>query len=248
MLPIWWTLETSKIHHVRSIIMSKKKYTKEFKLKLLKEHSGQGISFWKLGKQYGIEASIIRRWWYAYDALGEDGLIKHNSNLCNYSGEFKLKVVKEYLAGGVSQQTLAKKYGILTPSTIGSWLKAYNNHEELTDSRTKGEYLMVKDNKGRKTTLEERIAIVEHCTANANNYALTAKEYHCSYGQVYAWVKKYGAQGMEGLYDRRGRSKPADELTELEQLQAENRLLKAQAKQQQMEIDFLKKLDAVERR
>jgi hypothetical protein len=39
-----------------------------------------------------------------------------------------------------------------------------------------------------------------------------------------------------------------DELTELEKLQAENRLLKAQAKKQQMEIDFLKKLDVVERR
>ena len=80
------------------------------------------------------------------------------------------------------------------------------------------------------------------------NYALTAKKFHCSYGQVYSWVKKYEAQGIEGLYDRRGQNKPADELTELEKLKAENRLLKAQAKQQQMEIDFLKKLDAVERR
>ena len=44
------------------------------------------------------------------------------------------------------------------------------------------------------------------------------------------------------------KNKPAEELTELEKLQAENRLLRAQAKQQQMEIDFLKKLDAVERR
>ena len=61
-------------------------------------------------------------------------------------------------------------------------------------------------------------------------------------------MKKYEEKGIEGLCDRRGRSKPDNELTELEKLQAENRLLKAQAKQQQMEIDFLKKLDAVERR
>ena len=228
--------------------MSRKKYTKEFKLKLLKEHDEQGVSFWKLGKQYGIESSIIRRWWHAYDTHGEDGLIKHNSDLCNYSGEFKQRVVRDYLAGGISQQTLAKKYGILAPSSISCWVKAYNNHEELTESRPKGDYLMVKNNKSRKTTLEERIAIVEHCTANANNYALTAKKYGCSYGQVYNWVKKYESQGIDGLYDRRGRNKPAEELTELEKLQAENRLLRAQAKQQQMEIDFLKKLDAVERR
>jgi len=233
---------------MRSIIMSRRKYSKEFKLKVLAEHEKKGISFWKLAKNYGIEASIIRRWWHAFDAYGEEGLEKHNSDLCNFSAEFKEMVVKEYLAGGISQQSLAKKHGILAPSTIGCWVKAYNNHEELTESRPKGEYLMIKENKSRKTTLEERLAIVEHCTANNHNYALTAKEYHCSYGQVYSWVKKYETKGVEGLYDRRGRSKPTEELTELEKLKAENRLLKAQTKQQQMEIDFLKKLDAVERR
>ena len=229
--------------------MSRKKYSKEFKLELLRKHTDQGISFWKLSKTYGIEASIIRSWWHSYDAYGEAGLEQHNSNLFNYSAAFKEMVVKEYLAGGISQQSLAKKHGILSPGTICHWVKAYNNHEELTDSRPKGEYLMVKkNNKGRKTTLEERIAIVEHCTANAKNYSLTAKEFDCSYGQVYSWVKKYETAGIEGLYDQRGRRKPKEELTELEKLQAEDRMLKAQAKQQQMEIDFLKKLDAVERR
>ena len=158
-------------------------------------------------------------------------------------------VVVEYLAGGLSQRSLAKKYGILAPSTISSWVKVYNSHEELTDSRPEGsKYLMAKGNKPRKTTQDERLRIVEHCIANENNYTMTAKEFNCSYGQVYSWVKKYEVQGIDGLYDRRGRNKPTDELTELERLQAENRLLRAQAKQQQMEIDFLKKLDAVERR
>ena len=53
-------------------------------------------------------------------------------------------------------------------------------------------------------------------------------------------MKKYKVKGIEGLCARRGRNKPANELTELEKLPAENRLLKAQIKQQQMEIDFLK--------
>ena len=38
------------------------------------------------------------------------------------------------------------------------------------------------------------------------------------------------------------------ELSEIEKLKIENRILKAQSKQQQMEIDFLKKLDEIERR
>ena len=160
--------------------MSRRKYSKEFKLKLMKEHYINGIPFYKLGKEYGIGVSIIRRWGRAYEAYGEKGLERHNSNLCNYSGELKSQVVKEYLAGGISQQELIKKYGILAPSTVSHWVKVYNSHEELNDSRPKGEYLMVKEQKGRKTTLEERISIVEHCISNANNYALTAKEYNCS--------------------------------------------------------------------
>ena len=233
---------------MRSIIMSRKKYSQEQKLKLVKIHNEQGVSFYKLGKQYNIEPSIIRRWCHAYDTFGEEGLAKHNADLINYTGEFKKKVVEEYLEGGITRQALAKKYGILGPSTISRWVKVYNNHEELTDSRLKGEHLMVKQNKSRKTTLEERISIVEHCKANGKNYVLTAKEYNCTYGQVYSWVKKYEERGIEGLHDRRGRSKPEEELTELERLKAENRLLKAQAKQQQMEIDLLKKLSDVERR
>ena len=193
----------------------KRVYEKEFKLKLVKEHIEKGTSYWKLGKKYGIEANIIRRWGYTFETRGEEGLEHHDSNLCNYSAELKQKVVQEYLAGGITQKALASKYGILAPSTINLWVKVYNNHEELTDSRLKGEYLMVKDNTSRKTTLEERITIVEYCTANANNYALAAKEFNCSYNQVYFWVKKYETHGVDGLYDRRGRSKPIEELTDV---------------------------------
>ena len=37
-------------------------------------------------------------------------------------------------------------------------------------------------------------------------------------------------------------------MSELEKLQVENRLLKAEKKRQQMEIDLLKKLEEIERR
>ena len=53
---------------------------------------------------------------------------------------------------------------------------------------------------------------------------------------------------MEGLYDRRGKNKASSQLSDIEKLKVENRLLKAQTQQQQMEIDFLKKLDEIERR
>ena len=70
---------------------------------------------------------------------------------------------------------LAVKHGIFAPSTLGKWIKQYNNHEELTDSRPKGSIDMVKENKARKTTLKERIEIVSYCIQNDKDYALAAK-------------------------------------------------------------------------
>ena len=228
--------------------MGRKKYDKDFKLQLVKEHNENGVSYWKLSKIYGVEASIIRRWGHIYDAFGEDGLEKHNSDLCNYSAEFKQMVVNEYLEGKITIQDLAYKHKVLAPSTVGSWIKQYNNYKELTDSRKEGIYPMVKKSARKDTSLDERIKIVEECISCGNDYAATAQKYGCSYNQVYSWVRKYKDKGIDGLIDRRGRNKSVDELSETEKLKIENRLLKAQAKQQQMEIEFLKKLEEIERR
>ena len=118
--------------------MSRKQYSKELKLELVKKHLEDGISYWKLGKEYGIEASIIRRWGHKYETFGEDGLEKQNADLCNYSAEFKKKIVLEYLGGNITSQDLAAKYKIHAPSTVRTWIKQYNNHEDLTNSRKEG--------------------------------------------------------------------------------------------------------------
>ena len=54
--------------------------------------------------------------------------------------------------------------------------------------------------------------------------------------------------GIEALRDRRGRTKPLDEMSELEKLRAENRILRAEKERAEMEASFLKKLDEIERR
>ncbi|WP_432407916.1 transposase [Wukongibacter sp. M2B1] len=102
--------------------------------------------------------------------------------------------------------------------------------------------------KGRKTTLDERIEIIEYCIDNECNYAKTAEKFQVSYQQVYTWTKKYKKSGIEGLQDRRGKGKTESELTEIEKLRAQNKLLQAENRKQQMEIDFLKKLEEIERR
>lgn len=121
-------MEISKnLSYEEHIFMSRKQYSKELKLELVKKHLEDGISYWKLGKEYGIEASIIRRWGHKYETFGEDGLEKQNADLCNYSAEFKKKIVLEYLGGDITSQDLAAKYKIHAPSTVRTWIKQYNN-------------------------------------------------------------------------------------------------------------------------
>ena len=82
---------------------------------------------------------------------------------------------------------------------------------------------------------------------HGKNYPLTIKTYGVSYQQIYAWVRKYEEKGVAGLVDGRGRNKPESEMTEVEKLRVQNKLLQAQIKDKEMEIALLKKLKELER-
>ena len=226
--------------------MSRKKYDDSFKRQVIQEHEAGNISCYALGQKYGVDAKCVRSWCRLYKQYGETFLIENHANI-NYTAEFKKQVVKSYLCGGKTYQSVASDFNILAPTTVRQWVMMYNNHEELKNSRPEGLIDMVKNNT-RKTDLQERINIVAYCIENDNNYALAAKEFHVSYGQVYSWVQKYRKSGTDGLIDRRGKSKHDEALSENERIQIENRMLKAENKRQQMEIDFLKKLEEIERR
>lgn len=102
--------------------------------------------------------------------------------------------------------------------------------------------------KGRKTTFDERVEIVQYCIAQAHNYAETAEKYQVPYQQARNYTIKYESGGVGALKDKRGKRKTQDQMSELEVLRAENKLLKAEKRQAEMEISFLKKLEEIERR
>jgi len=98
--------------------------------------------------------------------------------------------------------------------------------------------------KVRRTTLTERIEIVSFCITNNGK---TIEAHGISYQQIYSWVKKYEASGIDGLADRRGKRKDESDMSDIEKLQAQLKLQKAENLRLQMENELLKKLAALER-
>lgn len=157
-----------------------------------------------------------------------------------YSSELKLLAVQDYLSGKGSLRSICKKYGVLNKRQLQNWLSCYNGHKDFKErSSARGEIYMTK---GRKTTQEERAQIVAFCIEHGKDYGLTVETYCVSYQQIYSWVRKYEASGVDGLVDRRGKAKPEDELNEAERLRQENKILQAKLKDKEMEIALLKKL------
>jgi transposase len=223
------------------------KLTTEVKVEIVERYlQGEGRS--QLSHVYGFHVDSLRVWVKKYQENGVAGLTNPEGN--QYS-PVSLKSVlckniypeQEYLSGKGSELDLALRYGVPARGTVSSWIKQYNSHGACNS------YLggRVRMTRGRKTTLSERIDVVEHCINHKFDYTRTAVQFQVSYAQVYAWVKKYNERGVAALKDNRGRGRPLDDMNELERLQAENKLLKAKARQLEMENDVLKKVEELER-
>jgi len=186
----------------------------------------------------------LREWIRKYQLNGELGLQYYKKNTY-YPESLKLQAVSDYEKGVGSLKDLCNKYNISSHGILQQWIKKYNGHNRIKSHNSKGDNNMII---GRKTSYEERIEIVSFCIKNNDNYQLTSDNYKVSYQQVYAWVTKYKEGGVEALVDRRGKRKNPEELTETQKLAAQIKLLEAENKRLEIENNFLKKLDEVERR
>ena len=197
----------------------------------------------QIASAYGISQAAFQQWIRNYQSMGTEAFISAKNK--KYTKELKMQAIQAYLNREGSLDDICRKYKIRSRSKLQLWIKMYNSHEEFKSSNTGGCPIMTK---GRKTTFDERIEIVQYCIAHDHNYAETAEKYGVSYQQARNYTVKYEADGVEALKDNRGKRKHPDEMSELERLRAENRILKAQKERAEMEISFLKKLDEIERR
>ena len=224
--------------------MGKKRFAAEEKIRMVELHLREGKRKQWISERYGVSQKTLCDWIEKYKVFGVEGLRDRKQNH-SYTVEVKRCAVEDYQAGKGSLRDICKKYKIHSKSQLRDWSKVYNSHRELQPSRYQGSDIYM--TKGRNTTYEERIEIVSYCIEHGNDYTGTIKKYGVSYQQIYSWVKKYTEKGAEGLVDRRGKRKPESELTELERLRAENRMLAAQKRRLELECAVLKKLQEMER-
>lgn len=224
--------------------MSRRKISPEEKLQAVQEYLDGKGSMKAIAKRYGITRTPFRNWLVKYKAFGSNAFIRTGHNAV-YSSAFKINVVNAYLNGEGSYVELTIKYKIPSWTTVRCWVLKYNGHEKLKTSGTGGYFIMTKS---RKTTFDERVEIVQYCISHDHNYSETAQKYKVSYQQARNYTIKYESGGVEALKDNRGKRKTIEQMTELERLRAENKILRAEKERAEMETRFLKKLEEIERR
>jgi transposase-like protein len=206
---------------------------------------GQGSQV-SIAREYGIDESTFHEWVIKYESMGPSGLITTAANHW-YDAELKTAAVEAYLRGEGSLLDICKKFKIRSKTQLRNWVKLYNKGHIDPRAGT-GQRRRIPMTKGRKTTQDERVEIVSFCIANGKDYSLTMEKFGVSYQQVYSWVRKYEEHGVDGLMDKRGKRKPLESMSEVERLQAENKMLRAEIKRKEMENAVLKKLQEIERR
>lgn len=224
--------------------MSRKiRFTPEEKAQAVIDYLDKNKSRTQICEELCISSRTIQDWAILYNKHGIAGFaVKTRNN--SYSKEFKTKVVEEYIRGEGSSIDLGIKYNI-SSGLLRSWVRMYNANRELRDYSPKQEVYMAQAR--RKTTMEERKAIVDYCINHNRDYKNTAAKYDVSYSQVYSWVKKYDTDGEDGLTDKRGLHKTDGEADELERLRRDNLRLKRQLEEKDMVVELLKKVKEFER-
>lgn len=105
----------------------RKKYSPQFKQKIVKEYLDGNISYVKLAKKHNIpSASRIFEWVRYYQRFGESGL-NLSSNSSEYSVDFKIRAIMMYESSERSYHEVALELGIKCPDNIRHWRKAYKD-------------------------------------------------------------------------------------------------------------------------
>ena len=100
------------------------KYSKEYKVKIVKAYlAGKGGTE-KLSKQYHVARTLLQRWIKAYQKFGAEGLARVREKK-KYTFEFKRSAVECYLSTEASYQDVALLFGMNNPTLLTRWTTQY---------------------------------------------------------------------------------------------------------------------------
>ena len=218
------------------------KFTFKQRLNVVNNILSNNSSIHYEAKLLNVDRKTIRTWITNYKAFGIKGLMNTTKRLL-YPIELKIAAVREYLLGEFSLLNICQKYKIRGTKQLRSWISLYNKGKLLESG---GLDLMKIKGVRKNLTLEDRVEVVKHYLEISRDYSETAIKFEVSYQQVYQWVQKYNKFGVDGLIDRRGKRKAEDELTEVEKLKLNIKLLEAKNRRIELENAFLKKLNELE--
>ncbi len=224
-------------------------FSKEVKIKACESYKEGSMGFETIAKNIGCSYSTLHKWYAKYTVHGPIVFDISNRNK-SYSREFKISMVKAYLAGELSLGDLCAQHNIEN-SIVRVWINKYNNGIELNSYNPKGDVYTMKLT--RKTTFEERLEIVKWVVENNLDYKNGADKFAIPYSVIYQWTQKYLSNGSESLkYKKRGR-KAKDEtdessLSEVEILRLKLEREKTLRKRREFEIKVLKKKEEFEKK
>ncbi|KRG11713.1 transposase [Virgibacillus soli] len=159
--------------------------------------------------------------------------------MVKYDEAFKQNVVDAYLAGEGGFSTVAKLFGIPSPSNVERWVHAFKTFGREGLSRKK---------RNRHYSVQFKLDVLNYKLRTGESYQTTASAFglHDS-SIIVGWMEKWRKEGMTGLSRPKGRpsmsnkankqNKKSKKLTREQELKKENELLRA-------ENVYLKKLRA----
>jgi len=187
--------------------------------------------------RFGVSRSTLQKWLLNYEMFGTEGLC-HRAGNHRYSEEIKREAVEVYLSRRMSEEDICKKYQIRSRTQLEKWVSLYNGQKEFRPAGGAR-----KGTRMARISGEEKQMAVEFCIAHDRDYTLTAERFGFTYQQVYGWVRKYHAAGLDSLREERKCPKELSNwIVENKQLKTVNLELEIEVALQQKRRQYRRKV------
>ncbi|EUJ27799.1 Transposase and inactivated derivatives [Listeria grayi] len=212
---------------------------------LVNEIIRNGKTVTTVAKENNLNRGTLSDWVRKYKKSGPESLKPYRKKY-SYTYQEKIAAVKRVILNGKSILGTVEEFNISSKAVLKAWIKNYNRQKELKNTGSRLSTMKSKKS-SKKTSIQERLEIVQYTIAHNYNYQAAIKKYGVSYQQIYTWIRKYNSKGIQGLQDKRGRNQIIEELSEIDKLKLENNKLRDRNEFLEMEIDIEKKLQELNR-